>query len=84
VRFRLTVDQFERLLTVMLAPETPDDWMNLVLMACSRPHAGIISVPVPRTDAIAITAAVSASLPTNPAIEEVAAVLQQQLSSASD
>ncbi len=79
VTFRLTVEQFRRLLDVILADDTPDHLTNLVLMACTRPRDGIISVPVPLTDARAICALVDATPNRDDQIGEVAALLQRQL-----
>jgi hypothetical protein len=54
VTFRLSVPRFQQLLRVVLAPNAPDDLANHVLMACTRPHGGIISVPLAADEAEAV------------------------------
>jgi hypothetical protein len=84
ITFRLTVDQFQRMLSVILATDTPDDLTNLVLMACTRPKNGIISVPVPPGDAERIAAVLAAGAQDNPAVSDIADVLRAQLPRSTD
>lgn len=76
--FRLTIGQFQQLLEVLLAPEAPEDLSNRVLMACTRPHDGIISVPLPAAEAELISRLVDAAFPPNPSL---AATLREQVAS---
>jgi|GEM_PF-5203937 len=46
ITFRLSVSRFQELLGIVLAPDCPDDLTNAVLRACTRPHGGIISIPL--------------------------------------
>jgi hypothetical protein len=78
VTFRLTVPQFQELLGVILAAEAPDHLTNLVLMACSRPHDGIISVPVPPDDARALCALVESAAASEPSRRPLAESLRHQ------
>jgi hypothetical protein len=78
VTFRLTVPQFQQLLTVILRPEAPDHLTNLVLMACTRPHDGIISVPVPADDASAIRDLVMVAAQDDPQHAGLAALIRGQ------
>ena len=78
VTFRLTVPQFQQLLTVILRPEAPDHLTNLVLMVCTRPRDGIISVPVPPDDASAIRDLVAAAARDDPQNAELAALISDQ------
>ena len=50
VTFRLSVDQFRTLLIVVMADDVTDDLSNAVLMACTRPHGGIVAVPLSMSD----------------------------------
>jgi hypothetical protein len=77
--FRLTVDQFTRLLQVMLADETPDELSDLVLLKCSRPHDGIIAIPVHDEAGSAIVAVVQAWSQWDPTLVEVANLMAGQL-----
>jgi hypothetical protein len=79
--FRLTIAQFEQMLPVVLADETPDELTNLVLMACTRPRNGIISVPVPPEDARAIAALVSAAAAADAELIDLAVLFLEQLGS---
>ena len=79
VTFRFTVNQFERLLTVMLADETPDDLTSLVLMACTRVHDGIISVPVHPGEAEALVNLVGSAAVTRAEVADVAALMHEQM-----
>jgi hypothetical protein len=79
VTFRLTVDQFTQLLTVILADGTPNHLSDLVLLKCTRPRNGIISVPVPPDDARAIVAVVQETSLRDSSMSAVAAVLAQQV-----
>jgi len=78
VTFQLTVEQFRALLDVLLAPEAPDDLANLVLMACTRPHEGIISVPLTLQSAEEVCRLVAARSRISPEAAPLAALLQEQ------
>jgi hypothetical protein len=79
VTLRLTVDQFTRLLTIILADETPDYLTDLVLLKCTRPHDGIIAIPVHDDDARAIVAAVRSTSERDLAFADIAVVMAEQL-----
>jgi hypothetical protein len=79
VTLSLTVDQFTQLLSVILADETPDHLTNVVLLKCTRPRDGIISVPVPPEDARAIVDIVQATSLRDSTLEGVASALAQQV-----
>jgi len=75
VTIRLSVARFQQLLHVILAPDAPDDLANRVLLACTRPHGGIISVPLAADEAAAVADLVSrAGIP----YEELGAILREQ------
>ncbi|MBX6772931.1 MAG: hypothetical protein IRY83_14465 [Chloroflexi bacterium] len=78
VTFQLTVEQFRALLDVLLAPEAPDDLANLVLTACTRPHEGIISVPLSPQSADEVCRLVAARSRISPEVAPLAALLQEQ------
>ena len=59
----------------MLAPDAPDDLANRVLMACTRPHGGIISVPLAADEAEAVTKLVDCA---GSPFEELGADLHEQ------
>jgi hypothetical protein len=80
VTFRLTVDQFTQLLNVVLADETPDELSDLVLLKCTRPHDGIISIPVHDEAGGAIVAVVQSASQRDPTIAGIADVMVRQLS----
>lgn len=80
ITFKLTVPQFQQLLDVLLAPEAPDHLSNLVLLASTRPHDGIISVPVPADDARSIHRLVENASQGDPTQRDLAAHLAEQLS----
>ena len=78
VTFRLTIPQFQQLLTVILRPQAPDYLTNLVLMSCTRPRGGIIAVPVPPDDARAICELVEVATDDEPEHAELVLLLQRQ------
>jgi hypothetical protein len=63
---------------VLLAPEAPDRLSNLVLMACTRPHEGIISVPIPADDADEIALLVHDAARIDQSNQDLAAILAEQ------
>src|ERR1700674_6083645 len=79
VTLRLTVEQFQQLLSVMLAASTPNQLSDLVLLKCTRPHEGIISIPVPLDDATAIAAGVSDESNRDASMVDLASLIHQQL-----
>lgn len=81
--FRLTIEQFRRLLEVVLLQSTPDHLTNLVLLQCSRPHGGIITIPVPEADAQDIFQFVCAAAAIDATFTELEQVLRDQLPTAS-
>ena len=83
VTFRLTTDQFQRLLTVVMADDVSDHLSNAVLMACTRAHAGIISVPLPRRDGDALLQVVERAMVSTSSIADVADALRAQFGAAS-
>jgi len=82
VTFRLTVEQFRRLLEVVLVQSAPDHLTNLVLLKCTRPHGGVISVPIPRAAAQDICQLVFDAAATDPTFVELGNALRDQLSDA--
>jgi hypothetical protein len=80
VTFRLTEGQFRTLLTVVLADDAPDDLTSLVLMACTRPHQGIIGVPIPAADAATLCALVRQASDQDPDLMPLITLLEAQSS----
>lgn len=76
---RFTVEQFQWLLDVVLAEETPDYLTNRVLTACTRPKQGIILVPLPPGDAVALSSLVQARSGADPRLDELSRRLSEQL-----
>jgi hypothetical protein len=83
ITFRLTVEQFRVLLEVVLGADAPDHLTNLVLMACSRPRDGVISIPVPPPDAAALRDLVAAKASEEPQLAGVAALMAKQVAGSS-
>jgi len=54
VTFRLDVEQFRRLLSVVMADDVADHLSNAILVACTRPHDGVISVPLLMDDGMSL------------------------------
>lgn len=79
VTFQLTVEQFQLLLNAVLATDAPDELTNLVLMACTRPHDGVISVPVPSDDAAALATVVRAKAAADPTLQALADLMATQI-----
>ena len=79
VTYRLTVGRFRELLEIILGPDAPDDLANRVLMACTRPRDGVISVPLDDVEARRLYAVVDAA---GGLVEDLATVLRAQLDSA--
>jgi hypothetical protein len=79
VTFRLSIDQFRSLLLVVMDDAVSDHLSNAVLMACTRPHAGIISVPLPRADGVALVEAVDRAVLADQAHLELAELIRNQL-----
>ena len=78
VTFRLSVEQFQLLLTVLMADDVPDHLSNAVLMACTRPHAGIISVPLPLADGSNLADVVDRAASVDRAYTDLAALIRTQ------
>jgi len=78
VTFRLSVPRFQQLLRVVLAPDAPDHLANRVLMACTRPHDGIISIPLNADEATAVADLVGRA---GSPFEELGVVLHTQVGS---
>ncbi len=79
VTFQLTVEQFQRLLSVILADDSPDQISDVVLLACTRPHEGIISIPVSHNDAVAIAAVVENGANRGASVRDIADLMARQL-----
>jgi hypothetical protein len=84
VTFRLTVAQFQTMLAVVLSDEMPDRLTDLILMACTRPRDGVISVPVPPDDAVAIAAAIRQQRDLAEPIGAISDLLDRQLGETDD
>ena len=82
VTFRLNVEHFRQVLEVVLAPSAPDHLTNLVLLKCTRPHGGIISIPIPRADAQDICHLVFEAAATDPTFVELGNLLRGLLADA--
>jgi hypothetical protein len=78
ITFQLTIDQFERMLAVVLDEATPNHLSDLVLLACKRPKAGIIDVPVPRDEAIALADLMEVASAQLPDVADVARLMREQ------
>jgi hypothetical protein len=83
VTYRLDVDQFRRLLIVVMADDVADHLSNAVLMACTRPQGGIISVPLRRTDGVDLADIVDRAAVTKTDYADLAEVIRAQLGTAS-
>jgi hypothetical protein len=81
ITYRFTVEQFQRLLGVVLSDSAPDDLTNLVLMACTRPKNGVISVPVPLSDARALQDLVQSRSDRDPLLADIARLMAAQAAS---
>jgi len=79
VTYQFTVEQFQRLLSVVLANDAPDELANLVLLACTRPKNGVISVPVPSLDARALRELVQSRSIGEPALSALADLMARQV-----
>lgn len=83
VTFRLSVEQFQLLLTVLMADDVPDHLSNAVLMACTRPHAGVISVALPKADGSSLAAVTDRAATADRLYTDLAAMIRAQFRSAS-
>ena len=83
VTYRLDVDQFRRLLVVVMADDVADHLSNAVLMACTRPHGGIISVPLHAIDGAAIADVVDRAAAARPDYADLADLIRAQLTTTS-
>ncbi len=84
VTFQLSVEQFRVLLTVVMAVDVADHLSNAVLTACTRPHAGIISVPLPAADGRSLADTVDRAAAADRAYRDLAALIRGQFRAASD
>jgi hypothetical protein len=82
VTFRLDVDQFRRLLNVVMADDVADHLSNAILMACTRPHAGIISVPLPVSDGTALVSVLDHAASTDQSYDDLASLIRSQYATA--
>ncbi|HEY3079793.1 MAG TPA: hypothetical protein VGM69_07775 [Chloroflexota bacterium] len=77
--FRLTMPQFQGVLSVVLGPTVPDDLSNKVLMVCTRPRDGVTEVALEDDEARQLVEAVTAAQQENPALRPIAKVLLAQM-----
>lgn len=82
VTFRLTMPQFQQMLSVVLGPTVSDDLSNKVLVVCTRPRDGITEVPLEDDAATTIADAVHTAARDNPALRGIADLLAEQRASA--
>ena len=78
VTFRLTMPQFQQMLSVVLGPTVPDELSNKVLMVCTRPKDGITEVALERDEADTIVQAIAEAARENPGLSQIAGLLGQQ------
>jgi hypothetical protein len=78
VTFRLTMPQFQQMLSVVLGPTVPDELSNKVLMVCTRPQEGVTEVALEREEAETIVTAVAAAAGDDPGLSSIAALLSEQ------
>jgi hypothetical protein len=76
--FRLTMPQFQQLLSVVLGPTVPDALSNRVLMLCTRPRDGITEVALEDDEAAQIVEALRAAARDESALGPIAALLAEQ------
>ena len=76
--FRFTVEEFQRLLDVVLADDAPDSLTNLILTECTRPRDGVILVPVPPADARALRDLVQTAARRDPRLAGFARLVAEQ------
>ncbi len=76
--FRFTVEEFQRLLDVVLAEDAPDSLTNLILMACTRPRDGTTLVPIPAEDARALRDLVETAARRDPHLADLARLVAEQ------
>jgi hypothetical protein len=79
--FRLTMPQFQQMLSVVLGPTVPDELSNKVLMVCTRPRDGVTEVALEDDEARTILDAVRAAQEEDPGLSGVSALLAEQLGS---
>ena len=82
VTYRVDVDQFRRLLVVVMADDVADHLSNVVLMACTRPREGIISVPLHAVDGAALADVVDRAAVVRPDFADLAVLIRAQLTAA--
>jgi hypothetical protein len=76
--FRLTMPQFQAMLSVVLGPTVPDALSNKVLMVCTRPRDGITEVELDDDEARLLVEAVMAAQAENPELSTIAELLADQ------
>jgi hypothetical protein len=76
--FRLTMPQFQQMLSVVLGPAVPDELSNRVLMVCTRPRDGVTEVALEDDEARRIVDAVASAAGEDPALGPIAALLAEQ------
>ncbi len=79
VTFRLTMPQFQQMLSVVLGPTVADEISNRVLVVCTRPKDGVTDVPLERAEAETISRAVAAAAQDAPELAGIASLLQEQV-----
>ncbi len=76
--FRFTVEEFQRLLDVVLADDAPDTLTNLILTECTRPKDGVIFVPLPLESARALRDLVQTAARRDPRLAGFARLVAEQ------
>jgi hypothetical protein len=82
VTFRLDIDQFGRLLSVVMADDVADHLSNAILVACTRPHAGIISVPLPVSDGSSLVSVLDHAASIDQSYDDLASLIRSQYAAA--
>ena len=83
ITYRLDVDQFRRLLVVVMADDVADHLSNAVLMASTRPSSGIISVPLHAGDGAVLADVVDRAAAAWPQYVDLADLIRSQYRAAS-
>jgi len=82
VTYRLDVEQFRRLLIVVMADDVADHLSNAILMACTRPREGIIFVPLHASDGAALADVVDRAATLQSEFAALADLIRAQLAAA--
>jgi len=78
VTFRLDVEQFRRVLSVVMADDVADHLSNAILVACTRPHDGVISVPLPMDDGMSLVNTLDHAALDDQSLDDLATLVRSQ------